>query len=139
MTATIVIMAIVAALAAVVALWQQRSHRPAPTKVAGDPPDRLDRADFRAPAAPVLIAVFSSATCSSCAAVWSHIAGFESAAVVTENVEVDERPDLHKRYRIDSVPTTVVVDQAGHSQAAFVGPLGPSEREQLAAIVAAHG
>lgn len=135
MTITLVVMAVVAAAAAAVSFWSARRARPAPTTVPGAPPGRLDRADFRAPDAPILIAVFTSATCSSCEAVWAKLSGYESTTVATQNVEVGAEPELHERYGIDSVPTAVIVDAHGETQAAFVGPLGPDHRQALRGIV----
>jgi thioredoxin-related protein len=43
---------------------------------------------------------------------------------------------LHSRYKIDSVPTTVIVDVTGETQAAFVGPLGPDHRIALRELIA---
>lgn len=128
---TLAIMAVVAVVAGALGwLFQQRS-RPAPTVVQGAPPGSLDRRDFRAPEAPLLIAVFTSATCSSCDAVWGELSGYESASVATQNVEVGDEPELHARYSIESVPTAVIVDANGETQAAFVGPLGPDHRRVL--------
>jgi hypothetical protein len=82
--------------------------------------------------------VFTSETCSSCDAVWAELSGYESSTIVTQNVEVSEDAALHKRYSIDSVPTAVIVDRSGESQAAFIGPIGPDHREVLRGIVAAN-
>jgi len=133
---TLLIMAAIAAVAAGAAFVLQPKRSAAPTVIAGTPPGSLDRADFRAPEAPLLIAVFTSATCSSCDAVWAELAGYESPTVATQNVEVGAEPELHKRYGIESVPTAVIVDLAGESQAAFVGPLGPDHREVVRALTA---
>ncbi len=136
MTTTLLVMVAVAAVAGMAAWWQQQRLRPAPTSTPGAPPGSLDRADFRAPTAPLLIAVFTSATCSSCEAVWAELSGYESPTVVTQNVEVGADPALHSRYNIESVPTAVIVDTTGETQAAFVGPLGPDHRAVLRDLVA---
>lgn len=136
MTTTLLVMAAVAAVAGMVAWWQQQQRRPAPTATPGAPPGSLDRRDFRAPAAPLLIAVFTSATCSSCDAVWAELAGYESPNVATQNVEVGDEPALHSRYNIESVPTAVIVDRSGETQAAFVGPIGPDHRVVLRDLIA---
>lgn len=133
---TLVVMIAVACLAALAAFAAQQRQHAAPTTVPGAPPGSLDRSDFRAPEAPVLIAVFTSATCSSCDAVWAELAGYESPRVATQNVEFGEDAALHERYGIESVPTAVIVDATGETQAAFVGPLGPDHRQALATIVA---
>ena len=82
-----------------------------------------------------MIAVFTSATCSSCDAVWGELSGYESDLVAAQNVEVGEEPDIHKRYQIESVPTAVIVDASGETQAAFVGPLGPDHRRVLKELI----
>jgi len=137
MLITLLVMAAVAVVAGVAAWAQTTRAAPAPTATPGAPPGSLDRSQFRAPAAPLLIAVFTSATCSSCEAVWAELAGYESPTVVTQNVEVSADAELHKRYNIESVPTAVIVDRTGETQAAFVGPLGNDHRQVLRDIVAA--
>lgn len=84
-------------------------------------PAQLDRADFDRPEAPWLVAVFSSATCLSCADTWAKASQLESAAVAVQDVDVAARPDLHRRYGIDAVPIVVVADGDGVVQASFVG------------------
>lgn len=139
MTITLAIMAAAAVVAVAAAWWQRSRVRPAPTATPGVPPGQLDRSDFRAPEAPLLIAVFTSATCSSCAAVWAELEGYEGPTVATQDVELAAEPQLHKRYKIESVPTAVVVDQAGQTQAAFVGPLGPDHRSVLRELISTVG
>jgi len=135
MTLTLLVMAGVAGLAGIVAYWQQGRQRPAPQSTPGAPPGSLDRSDFRAPEAQLLIAVFTSATCSSCDAVWAELRGYESPSIAAQNIEVGAEPELHKRYQIDSVPTAVIVDRAGETQAAFVGPIGPDHRHVLGELI----
>ncbi len=137
MILTLLLMAVVAAAAAALAFWQRRQRRGAPTVARGEPPTSLDRRDFRAPDAPWLIAVFTSATCSSCAAVLTELSGHESGDVVVVDVEVGVDPKLHTKYGIDSVPTAVIADSTGDAKLAFVGPLGPEHRAALATTL--HG
>ena len=84
-------------------------------------PRQLDRADFDRADAPWLVAVFSSATCDSCATVLRKSAVLASADVVVQDVEVGARGDLHQRYGIEAVPTIVVADAEGVVRASFVG------------------
>ena len=135
MTTTLLVMVAVAAVAGMAAWWQQKRVRPAPTSTPGAPPGSLDRQDFRAPEAPLLIAVFTSETCSSCDAVWAELSGYESPTIVAQNVEVTAEAALHKRYKIESVPTAVIVDRSGETQAAFVGPLGNEQRAVLRDLI----
>lgn len=136
MTTTLLVMVAVAAVAGMVAWWQQQQRRPAPTTTPGVPPGSLDRSDFRAPTAQLLIAVFTSSTCSSCEAVWAELSGYESPTVATQNIEVSADSALHARYNIESVPTAVIVNATGETQAAFVGPLGPDHRVALRDLIA---
>ncbi|MGZ0178478.1 MAG: hypothetical protein ACKVIQ_16560 [Acidimicrobiales bacterium] len=136
MTTTLLVMVAVAVLAGMTAWWQQQRVRPAPTSTRGAPPASLDRREFLAPTAPLLIAVFTSETCSSCDGVWAELSGYESATVAAQNVEVTADSALHTRYKIDSVPTAVIVDATGETQAAFVGPLGPNHRIALRDLIA---
>jgi hypothetical protein len=115
---------VLAVVAVVVAYVVQRRQAPAaPTPTGYNVPDHVDRADFARPEAPWLVAVFTSATCSTCAGTWEKARLLDSDVVVTEEVEVSARQDLHGKYRIDGVPATVVVDAEGAVQASFLGPV----------------
>ena len=108
---------------AVAAMLRRRRRTEGPTQgPAWTAPGQLDRADFDRPDAEWLVAVFSSATCTSCAAMVDKAQVLASAAVVVADVEAQARPDLHQRYRIEAVPITVVADRAGVVRASFIGP-----------------
>lgn len=113
-----------AAVVAGVAWWLQR-RRPAAAPVVDrhHVPTAVDRADFDRPDADWLVAVFTSATCSSCAATWEGARHLESPHVVAQEVEVTAAADLHRRYGIDAVPTTVVCDAVGAVVRSFLGPV----------------
>lgn len=121
MNRLLVALAIVA-VAALVALVLRRRRSAAPTQARYRAPAQLDRADFARPEAPWLVAVFSSATCSSCADMVRKVQVLESDDVATDDVEVSARPDVHRRYGIEAVPIVVVSDRDGVVRAAFVGP-----------------
>src|SRR5688500_4617281 len=111
-----------AALALVVAAVVQRRQRPdAPVRTGYAVPAQLDRADFARPDAPWLVAVFTSATCGTCAGVWDKARHLESDAVVVQEVEYGADRALHDRYGIEAVPTAVVADALGVVQASFMG------------------
>jgi hypothetical protein len=116
-------LALVAIVLAVAALAQRRRTPDAPVRTGYAVPQQLDRQDFARPDAPWLVAVFSSATCDSCAGVWERARHLESSAVAVEEVELVERKALHERYGIEAVPTTLVVDGAGVVQRSFLGPV----------------
>src|SRR5437660_6912189 len=97
-----VMVAVVAAVAFVLDRRQNR-RRDAPTHGKWPVPMQLDRLDFDRPDAPWLVAIFTSATCDSCATVLSHAAVLESGNVAVQDVESAERRDLHERYGIEAV------------------------------------
>jgi methylthioribose-1-phosphate isomerase len=90
-------------------------------------PTHVDRADFARPDAPVLVAVFTSATCATCAAMLSTARQAASDAVVVDEAEAAARADVHERYRIDAVPIAVIVDRAGVVRASFAGSMSAAD------------
>lgn len=119
----VVIAAVVVVVAlAIGAVLRRRQAVDAPTQPAYVAPAQLDRADFTANA-PWLVAVFSSATCSTCADVVSKSQVLSCPSVGVVNVEYPDRSDLHRKYHIDAVPIVVVADQVGVVRASFVGPV----------------
>jgi hypothetical protein len=86
-------------------------------------PTQLNRADFARPDAPWLVAIFTSATCDTCAGVWERAQPLESNEVAVVELEVGTDKALHDRYKIDGVPTLVVADADGEVKRAFLGPM----------------
>lgn len=103
-------------------LAQKRRPDP-PTSPSYRAPSQLDLADFETTAKSNRIIVFGSTTCASCESVWSEVAGFESETVAVQLCNVEDDSALHDRYKIDGVPTTLVVDASGVVQHAYFGPL----------------
>ncbi len=121
MTARLVLAAALIAAALVVA-WLLQRRRPAPPVRDVYPvPRQLDRADFPRSQAPWLVALFSSTTCDSCAGLARKLAVLDSPSVVACDIEFHAQPDLHRRYEISGIPTTLVADAEGVVRAAFVG------------------
>jgi hypothetical protein len=112
-----------AVVLAVAALVQRRRRPDAPVRTGYPVPQQLDRVDFDRSEAPWLVAVFTSATCTSCAGVWDRARHLECGDVAVQELEVAARKDLHDRYRIEAVPTTVVADAAGVVRQSWVGPI----------------
>ena len=102
---------------------QRRQRAAAPVRTAYSVPDHLDRADFARPEAPWLVVVFTSASCATCQGVWERAQPLASDAVAVTEVEHGSARALHERYRIEAVPTTVVVDGRGVVAASFLGPV----------------
>jgi hypothetical protein len=122
-----VIQVVIAAAVVVVALvvgavLRRRQSVDAPTQPVYAAPAQLDRADFITDT-PWLVAVFSSATCSTCADVVSKSQVLACTEVGVVDVEYPSRTDLHRKYHIDAVPIVVVADRIGVVRASFVGPV----------------
>jgi hypothetical protein len=117
--------AIVLAGAVLLVAWiaQRRARPDAPVRTGYAVPTQVDRADFDRPDLPWLVAVFTSATCTSCAGVWERAQPLASPAVAVQEVEVQARKDLHDRYGIEAVPATLVIDAAGVVCRSFLGPV----------------
>ena len=109
-------------LAVVVAVVLERRRPDAPTQARWAVPSQLDRDDFTRHETPWLVAVFTSATCDSCAELVAKAGPLESSEVAVEEVDYAVRPDLHRRYGIDAVPCIVMADAEGVVRASHVGP-----------------
>lgn len=132
----LVLAAIVVAVAAVVAFIIERRRPDPPVQGAWPVPTQLDRADFDGPEVPWLVAVFSSATCQSCAQVMTQAEVLRAEAVAVQEIEVKAKPELHRRYGIEAVPTVLVADDEGVVRASFVGP--PTATDLWAAVAEAR-
>lgn len=136
----VVLVIVLAAVAVAVAVVAQRRRRPPSPTVTGHVlPDRLDRADFVRPEAPWLVAVFTSATCNTCAGVWGKAALLASDEVAVQEVEAKEQRDLHTRYRVTAVPGVVVADATGTVRARFLGPVTATDLWATVAELRAPG
>jgi hypothetical protein len=112
--------------AALVALVLQRRRPDPPSAPSYYSPTQLDRADFVASDVPILVVSFTSRTCNSCAATWSAVLDGvgDRPQVAVQNVELQDDPSgLHERYKIDGVPTTLIVGSKGIVHASFFGEL----------------
>ena len=119
----LIILVVVAAAAATLALLVQRRRPDAPIRTGWTVPEQLDRRDFAHPDAPWLVAVFTSASCDSCAAVVDVAGPLASDAVAVDVVEVGERREVHDRYAVDAVPMVLLVDTLGVVRDHHLGPV----------------
>ena len=119
----LIILVVVAAAAATLALLVQRRRPDAPIRTGWAVPEQLDRRDFVRPDAPWLVAVFTSASCDSCAAVVDVAGPLASDAVAVDVVEVGERREVHDRYAVDAVPMVLLVDTLGVVRDHHLGPV----------------
>ena len=111
---------------AVAVVARRRQRRQAPVARQFHVPTHLNRADF-AGTAPWLVAVFTSATCHTCADVASKAAVLRSAEVDVVEVEFGDQRAAHERYAIDAVPLVLVADADGTVQASFIGPVSATD------------
>lgn len=111
------------AVALVVALVLKRRQSDAPTQAGFEIPMQVDRSDFENPHAPWLVAVFTSATCHTCADVATKAEVLSSSEVGVQRIDYTVNPALHKRYRIDAVPLLVIADINGVVHKGFIGPV----------------
>ncbi len=132
-----VAIAIVAVAAVVAAIVRRRRSTDPPTQGGFELPVQLDRTDFDRPESPWLVAVFTSATCASCADVVSKAAVLSAADVAVVEVTYQQRPDLHARYAVDAVPALVLADSEGVVRVGFLGPV--TATDLWAAVAAARG
>jgi glucose/arabinose dehydrogenase len=131
---------VVAAVAVAVALVLRRRQRlDAPTQGGWTVPTQLDRADFAQPERPWLVATFSSATCQTCADVVRKAAVLASGDVAVTEVEYGAQTELHRRYRVDAVPMTVIADRDGVVRASFIGPVTATDLWAAVAEVRSPG
>lgn len=136
----VVLVVVLATAAVAVALLIQRRRRPpAPTNVRHTLPGQLDRRDFERPDAPWLVAVFTSATCHTCDAVWDKAKLLTSDEVAVQEVEVTAAREVHRKYAIDAVPAVVVADGSGVVRAGFLGPVTATDLWATVAELRAPG
>lgn len=109
------------------AVLRRRRTVDAPTQPVFTAPAQIDRADFEAGDAPWLVAVFSSASCTTCTDVVGKARVLSCAAVAVIDVEYSASPALHRKYHIDAVPIVVVADSMGVVRASFVGPMSATD------------
>lgn len=119
----LVLVGLAMAVAVVISAVLRRRRADAPTQGGFEMPTQLDRGDFVSPELPWLVAVFTSATCNTCADVATKAEVLSSHEVAVQRIDYTEDPALHKRYRIDAVPTLVIADQHGVVRNGFLGPV----------------
>ncbi len=139
MVTRLALAAVLLVVAVVVAALLARRKPVAPPRDVYPVPRQLDRADFARPEAPWLVALFSSTVCESCGPMAAKVAALACAEVAVDDVDAGERGDLHRRYAISGLPTTVIVDELGVVRAAFVGQVSATDLWAAAAEVRRPG
>ncbi len=118
-------LAVLAAAAA--AQLSARTRRQPVTSPSWSVPVQLQRGDFARPDAPWLVALFSSATCEACQAVWERTVTLGSAEVVVQRLDASADRACHQRYRIDAVPLVLIADAQGVVRRHFLGPVNSAD------------
>ncbi len=118
----VVAVAVVVVAVLVGLILRRRQEAAAPTQPSFGVPVQLDRADFAADT-PWLVAVFSSATCSTCADVVRKARVLQSPEVAVVDVEFPTAKRLHQKYDIQAVPIVAIADAQGVVRAGFAGPV----------------
>ena len=109
--------------AATLSYFVRRRKPDAPSQTSRTVPQQLSREDFVSAEKPWLLAVFTSSTCDACQDVSAKAKVLTSSDVAVQIVEFQEMSDLHERYSIDAVPTTVIADQLGVVRYGVLGPV----------------
>jgi hypothetical protein len=123
----VLVVVLVACTAVVAAILDRRRRAAPPSQGRAVVPHQLDRNDFPRPEAQWLVVLWSSRNCDSCQGLREKLIPLESADVAVVEVEYQTEPDLHRRYRIEAAPISMVVDSRGVTQASFTGAFEASE------------
>jgi hypothetical protein len=123
----ILIAAVIAAIATLAAVAAKQRKPAPPTQRTSATPDQLDRADFANPSAPWLVALFTSETCHTCAAVVPKVELLASSQVAVEVISYQSDKARHDRYHVESVPMTVIADAQGVVGKTFIGPVSATD------------
>lgn len=133
MITRLIVLVVLAAAAGSIALVLQRRRPDPPSAPSYRAPSQLDRDDFDHPETPILAVLFASTTCNTCPEVWETVQPLASPELVVQRVDVQDGPQLHKRYKIDGVPTTILANHQGVVAKAFFGPIADGELDQALA------
>jgi thioredoxin-related protein len=123
----LVIAAIGVVVAVAIALLAERRRQRRVGAPAFAAPERIDRDDFRRPDAPWLLAVFTSQTCDTCAAVATMINELETDELATQELKVGREREVHERYGVRAVPLLVLADRSGEVRFHVFGPVRRDE------------
>jgi len=117
-------------IAAAVSALASRSTTSASAETEHHIPEQLDVPDFRSTSTGRMLVVFSSSKCHTCALVVDAVSQINLLGLVVDVVDIETRPDLHAKYDIDAVPTTLLAESSGRVVKSFLGPVGRELLEQ---------
>jgi len=93
-------------------------------------PDQIDGADFCRTLGSRMLVVFSSSKCNTCALVIEAVSRIDKPSLVVVVADIETKPDLHAKYNIEAVPTTLLAEPSGRVVKSFLGPVGRELIEQ---------
>ncbi len=118
-----IVASIILLIAAILSFIVRRRKPDAPSQTSHVVPQQLSRKDFEHSQKPWLLAVFTSSTCDACQDVATKAKVLASKDVAVQIIDYLDRRDLHARYSIDAVPTTVIADHLGVVRFGVLGPI----------------
>lgn len=127
MTNLVIAVAIVAVVATIATLLRRRIGVDAPTQREWTVPAQIDLDDVDDRGRPWNVVVFTSSSCHVCADVAAKARAVGSRFVGVTEVEYERNRALHEKYRIDAVPTLVVVDGSGVVRHHVLGPVSATD------------
>ena len=122
----LIAVALVVVAVAAASLAQRRRAGSATAVPRSELPAAVDLASVGLPDGPALV-VFTEETCRTCAAALAVVKGPAGAGLPVAEVPFGAERELHRRHRIDTVPTTVVTDADGQVIDGWVGSVDLSE------------
>jgi len=118
-----IIASLILLFAAALSFFVRRRKPDAPSQTTHTVPQQLNRDDFVSAEKSWLLTVFTSSTCDACQDVATKAKVLASKDVAVQIIEFQEMSNLHTRYSIDAVPTTVIADHRGVVQYGVLGPV----------------
>jgi len=126
-----IILIILIVIGIVISFALQKRKPDPPTSPSYRAPTQLDPQDFDLSGTDYFFILFSSDKCDSCSGVWSYLSELNIDNLSSKNIDIEKNVDLASKYKIDGVPTTLLVNKTGEVQANFFGPINNESISEL--------
>ena len=120
MTRLLIAVAIAGGVSLVAALFRRGNASQVVSVRRNALPTRVPATEVGLDSGPAII-VFTESTCDSCQTAVRLVRGPAGAGMPVADIEYSAEPGLHKKFAIDTVPTTLVVDNEGNVLAGWTG------------------
>ncbi len=120
MTRLLIAVAIAGGVSLVAALFRRSNASQVVSVRRNALPTRVPATEVGLDPGPAII-VFTESTCDSCQTAVRLVRGPAGAGMPVADIEYAAEPGLHKKFAIDTVPTTLVVDNEGNVLAGWTG------------------